>query len=81
MSVLTPVPHPWEGARTIDLLDYLATRLVDERDQYSIAQGQFRSEEIRARCMAMDRFDEAYMWHVAAENAAKATADALEGKQ
>jgi len=62
---LALVPHPLADIPTIELLDYLATRLASERDASGIREHQ----------MAMDRLDEAYMWFVAGNAAIHSNTD------
>lgn len=58
--MLKALAHPLDGASLIDVLDYAARRIADARDK---AEGP----SARQWQLAMDRFDEAYMWTVAAQ--------------
>lgn len=55
---LAAVDHPLDSASLREVFDYAARRLADAREQAGLA---------REYCLSMDRFDEAYMWLVAAE--------------
>lgn len=57
-ATLTAVNHPLDGASLREVFDYAARRLAEARQQAGMA---------REYCLSMDRFDEAYMWLVAAE--------------
>ena len=55
--MLKPLDHPLDGATLQEVFDYAARRLADA----SVNAGGPR--EFR---LAIDRFDEAYMWMIAA---------------
>lgn len=58
--MLEPIEHPLDGASVQDVFDYAARRLAD-------AAG--RAGTPREYRLAIDRFDEAYMWLAAAISA------------
>jgi len=55
---LAAVDHPLDNASLREVFDYAARRLADASEQ---------AEQSREYRLSMDRFDEAYMWLVAAE--------------